>query len=118
MTWIDPAMRHLFDKYVGEDWHERLLEPDIWKKVFDIPDEELWSTRQDMKNRLKKILNDKKRPVQILFAGKAHPADKPGQEFIRRVYEISQMKEFMGKVVMIEGYDMHLARHLVAGVDI
>ena len=69
-------------------------------------------------NRLKKILNDKKRPVQLLFAGKAHPADKPGQAFIKGVYEISQMKEFMGKVVMIEGYDMHLARHLVAGVDI
>ncbi|MDD5434312.1 MAG: alpha-glucan family phosphorylase, partial [Nitrospira sp.] len=68
--------------------------------------------------RLRKILNNKTMPVQMIFAGKAHPADKPGQEFIARVYEISQMKEFAGKVLMVEGYDMHLARHLVSGVDI
>ena len=69
-------------------------------------------------DRLKKLLNDTNRPVQMIFAGKAHPADKPGQSFIARVYEISQMKDFAGKIVMVENYDMHLARHLVSGVDI
>lgn len=68
--------------------------------------------------RLKKILCDPKRPVQILFAGKAHPADKPGQSFIQRVYEVSRMPEFEGKIIFIEGYDMALARYLVSGVDV
>lgn len=68
--------------------------------------------------RLRKILCNPTRPVQILFAGKAHPADKPGQSFIQRVYEVSRMPEFEGKIVFVEGYDMALARKLVSGVDI
>lgn len=68
--------------------------------------------------RLRNILCDPDRPVQILFAGKAHPADKPGQSFIQRVYEVSRLPEFEGKIVFIEGYDMALARYLVSGVDV
>lgn len=68
--------------------------------------------------RLKKLINDSERPVQFIFAGKAHPADFPGQELIREIYRISQMKEFLGKVVMLENYDMNMARYLVQGVDV
>jgi starch phosphorylase len=68
--------------------------------------------------RLEKILNNKDKPVQFIFAGKAHPADKPGQEFIRRIYEISRMPQFQNKIIILENYDMNMARHLVAGVDI
>ena len=68
--------------------------------------------------RLEKILNNPEKPVQIIFAGKAHPADKPGQEFIKRIYEISRMEQFKNRIVIVENYDMNLARHLVAGVDI
>ncbi|BBE31019.1 alpha-glucan phosphorylase [Tepiditoga spiralis] len=68
--------------------------------------------------RLEKILNNPERPVQIIFAGKAHPADKPGQEFIKRIYEISRMEQFKNRIVIVENYDMNLARHLVSGVDI
>lgn len=176
LTWLDPVIGVLLNKYLGPGWQERLLDMEEWEKVYDIPDKELWDARKRLKERLlkavhhrlslqaerlashakkgkaaeitlnpdaltigfarrfatykratlifrdlerlKKILNNKERPVQILFAGKAHPADRPGQSFIARVHEISQMKDFQGKIVMIEGYDMHLARHLVAGVDI
>jgi starch phosphorylase len=68
--------------------------------------------------RLKRILHHSERPVQIIFAGKAHPADYPGQELIREIYRISQIKEFAGKIVILENYDMSLARCLVQGVDV
>ncbi len=68
--------------------------------------------------RLEKIVNNPERPVQFLFAGKAHPADKAGQDLIRRIVEVSKMPEFIGKVLFVPGYDMTLARHLVQGADI
>ena len=69
-------------------------------------------------DRLSKIVNDPKRPVQFLFAGKAHPADGAGQGLIKRIYEISQRPEFLGKIIFLEDYDFRLARRLVSGVDI
>ena len=68
--------------------------------------------------RLEKILNNPEKPVQIVFAGKAHPADKPGQELIKRIYEISRMPQFKDKIIILENYDMNMGRHLVSGVDI
>lgn len=67
---------------------------------------------------LSRLVNDPQRPVVFIFAGKAHPADEPGQELIRRIWEISQRPEFLGKVLLVEGYDMELARKLVTGVDV
>ena len=68
--------------------------------------------------RLSKIVNNPDYPVQFIFAGKAHPADGAGQGLIKRIYEISQQPEFIGKILFLENYDMHLARRLVSGVDI
>ena len=68
--------------------------------------------------RLTRLLNDPDRPVVLIFAGKAHPKDKPGQELIRTIHEYSQRPEFIGKIILLEGYDMHLARKLVTGVDV
>ncbi|AEH24442.1 maltodextrin phosphorylase [Pyrococcus yayanosii] len=68
--------------------------------------------------RLKKILNNPERPVYIIFGGKAHPRDEAGKEFLRRVYEVSRMPEFRGKIILIENYDMGSARIMVAGVDV
>jgi glycogen phosphorylase len=68
--------------------------------------------------RLARLLSDPARPVQIIFAGKAHPNDKPGQEFIRQVYEYSRDPRFAGKVVFLEDYDIDMARYLVSGVDV
>jgi starch phosphorylase len=67
---------------------------------------------------LREIINEAGRPVLFLFAGKAHPADRPGQELIRRIHEISRQTEFEGKLLMIEGYDLGFARRLVSGCDV
>lgn len=69
-------------------------------------------------DRLKRLLNDPDRPVQLIFSGKAHPADEPGKSLIQQVHNLSQQPEFMGKIVFLENYDMNIARHLVAGVDV
>lgn len=68
--------------------------------------------------RLRRILNDTRHPVLFLFSGKAHPKDKPGQDFIRMIHEFSRLPEFEGKILLLEGYDIALARRLVAGVDV
>ena len=69
-------------------------------------------------NRLEKIVNNEKYPVQFLYTGKAHPADGAGQGLIKRIVEISRMPQFLGKIIFLENYDMRLAKRLVAGVDI
>ncbi|HMO58891.1 MAG TPA: alpha-glucan family phosphorylase, partial [Roseiflexaceae bacterium] len=68
--------------------------------------------------RLKYMLNHPERPMQIIFAGKAHPADDPGKLFIQQVYQMSQQPGFYGKIIFIEEYDMCVARYLVQGVDV
>ena len=68
--------------------------------------------------RLSKIVNNPDYPVQFLYTGKAHPADRAGQGLIKKIYEISQRPEFLGKIIFLENYDMQLARRLVSGVDI
>jgi len=68
--------------------------------------------------RLERIVNDPARPVQILFTGKAHPADGGGQGLIKRIIEISRMPQFLGKIIFLENYDMRLAKRLISGVDI
>ena len=69
-------------------------------------------------DRLAKIVNNSSMPVQFIFAGKAHPHDKAGQDLIRRIIEVSKMPEFLGRVVFIPNYEIGLAKMLVQGVDI
>ena len=69
-------------------------------------------------DRLAKIVNNPEHPVQFIFSGKAHPADGAGQGLIKRIFEISQKPEFLGKIIFLEDYDFRLARRLVSGVDI
>ncbi|MDO5607854.1 MAG: alpha-glucan family phosphorylase [Capnocytophaga sp.] len=68
--------------------------------------------------RLDKIVNHPEHPVQFVFAGKAHPADKAGQDLIKHIVEISKLPQFLGKILFIPNYDMDLARHMVQGVDV
>lgn len=68
--------------------------------------------------RLDKIVNNPERPVLFFFSGKAHPADGVGQGLIKKIFEISRMPQFLGKIIFLEDYDMQLARRLVSGVDI
>jgi phosphorylase/glycogen(starch) synthase len=69
-------------------------------------------------NRLDAIVNNPQRPVQFIFAGKAHPADKAGQDLIKQIVEISKQDRFIGKIVFVPGYDITLAKRLVQGVDV
>ena len=69
-------------------------------------------------SRLTQILNDSNRPVQIVFAGKAHPQDKEGQDLIKYINEISLMPQFKGKIFILENYNIGIARYLVSGVDV
>jgi starch phosphorylase len=69
-------------------------------------------------DNFRRIVGDKDRPVVFLFSGKAHPADEPGQDLIRTLVHMSGQEEFMGRLLFVEGYDLHIARRLVAGVDV
>jgi glycogen phosphorylase len=175
-SWIAPEMNTLFKRYLGEDWEERVDEPDLWNAIMDIPDEELWNIHMQRKEvlisyarrklkshhlrlgegsrqmaefeqmlspdaliigfarrfatykratlifcdleRLRRLLNNPDRPVQIIFAGKAHPADGPGKSLIEQVYRFSRSDAFRGKVIFLENYDMDMARYLVSGTDL
>ncbi len=68
--------------------------------------------------RLKALLNDPERPVQIIFSGKAHPADNPAKELIKKIYELSRMPEFKNHIVILENYDMNVARHIISSCDV
>ena len=68
--------------------------------------------------RLSKIVNNPNYPVQIIYTGKAHPADGGGQGLIKKIVEISHLPEFIGKIIFLENYDMRLAKRLISGVDI
>ncbi|MFP5504374.1 MAG: alpha-glucan family phosphorylase, partial [Candidatus Sericytochromatia bacterium] len=175
-TWIAPAFRPLFDKYVGANWREELSLGASFDKIRQVPDAELWEVRKQLKRemvefvrmrvraqriragesvsmvneadtlldpealtlgfarrfatykratlifqdaaRLQRILHAEGKKVQIIFAGKAHPADQPGKEFIQKVYQYSRQAGFTGSIVFIEDYDMNVARHLVHGCDV
>ncbi|MBI1902961.1 MAG: alpha-glucan family phosphorylase [Planctomycetia bacterium] len=69
-------------------------------------------------DRLDRIVNHAQRPVQIIFAGKAHPADEPGKQLIKRIANLRHDPRFAGRVVFIEDYDINVCRHLVQGVDV
>lgn len=175
-TWLARRLRHLFDRYLGQDWFENLDDPQVWDRVTEIPDEELWDVRRHLKRklvfymrerareqwgrdvvhpvqvvasgallnpyaltigfarrfatykradlilsdfeRLLKIVNRPNMPVQIIFSGKAHPADEPGKLLIQEVYRKVKLAESGGRLVFLEDYDMNLARYLVQGVDV
>lgn len=175
-SWLNGDLADLFDQYLEPDWREHQQNPDMWKLVKEIPDEELLEAHRRRKRRLigfirerqvasaqrrkvsgaelryagevldpnaltigfarrfatykratllfrdverlKKILSDKDRPVQIVIAGKAHPKDQPGKSFIREIVQLSRDPELWKHVVFIEDYDMKIAREMVQGVDI
>ena len=68
--------------------------------------------------RIEKILNSKGTPVQVIFAGKAHSADRPAHEVIKSIHDIAKREGFKGKVFLVENYNMSMARYLVQGVDV
>ncbi|MEX2138626.1 MAG: alpha-glucan family phosphorylase [Pirellulales bacterium] len=69
-------------------------------------------------DRIAGLLNDEERPVQLIFAGKAHPADEPGKQLIKKIANLRYEPRFAGRVAFVEDYDINVARHLVQGVDV
>ncbi len=69
-------------------------------------------------DRLKRLIHHRYRPVQIIFAGKAHPADDPGKRLLQEIYNWARSPEMGGRIAFVEDYDMHIARYLVQGVDV
>jgi starch phosphorylase len=175
-NWMARRLANLFSEHIAEDWYDRLDDPDLWTKIDDIPDADLWAVRTHLKRkltfymrervrerwraggfhpvqvvssgvlinpyaltigfarrfatykraslvltdveRLLKIINRPNMPVQIIFAGKAHPADEPGKLLIQQVYRQVKRAEMGGRIVFLEDYDMNMARYLVQGVDV
>ncbi|MEI7958429.1 MAG: alpha-glucan family phosphorylase [Verrucomicrobiota bacterium] len=174
-TWLAPEFEALYRKYLP-DWQENLSDPEFWRGVIDIPDEELWNTHQSLKrrlveiareriraqrerngesperirsvnrlldpeiltigfarrfatykrgtllfsdmDRLKRILTNPERPVQFVFAGKAHPKDEGGKRLIQEVYRWSRDEGLEGRLVFVEDYDTFIGRRLTQGVDL
>jgi len=175
-TWLSNEMSRLFDDYMPADWRDRHDDPELWQRIFEIPDEALWTARQALRNylfafvrerarsrwrdeqvsvgrvvaagtmldpnaltigfarrftgykrpelifhdvdRLQGILNASRRPVQIVFAGKAHPADETGKHHLQQVYRRALDPKFGGRIAFVDDYDLHVAHFLVQGCDI
>ncbi|NNF70130.1 MAG: alpha-glucan family phosphorylase [Acidimicrobiia bacterium] len=175
-TWVGRNMARLFQKTLGEEWVDKLVQPEAWKAIHDVKDKVLWDTHIAQKEimnrqlrarlriqasrhgrsprylrwiddqlpaerltigfarrfatykraallfsdpgRFRSLVTNPDRPVQVVFAGKAHPADREGQALIRWVQEMSNSPDLAGHIFFIEGYDMALGHALVSGCDV
>jgi glycogen phosphorylase len=175
-TWVAAPVRELLAAHLGDDWLQRVDDPDTWRKFDAIPDQALWGVRSTLRHalfawirerarqrwtvervaparvathglmldpdaltigyarrfaaykrpelvfhdaeRLARILNAPGRPVQIVFAGKAHPADDPAKHHLQRVFRRALDPMFGGRVAFIDDYDLHVAHLLVQGCDV
>ncbi len=175
-TWLSGTMVKLYTRYLGEGWREVHDQEEVWQRVLQIPDEELWLAHQNRKvrlinfmrnrarqrwmtdgtsagqlvsfgtllnpealtigfarrfatykratlilrdlDRLRRLVTNPWRPVQIIFSGKPHPADEPGKYLLRQVFEACTDPSFGGRIAFIENYDKQVAHHLVNGVDV
>ncbi len=176
LSWISREMAELLSRYLGPQWLEDRSAADVWERLDQIPDEELWRTHERRKerlvsytrrrlaeqlknrgasdsevlaagsvlssealtigfarrfatykratlllrdpDRLKRILTSGERPVQLIFAGKAHPRDDAGKDFIRQIVHFARDEAIRCRLVFLEDYDMAMARSLVQGVDV
>jgi starch phosphorylase len=175
-SWISPPFTDLFNRYLGPEYIHCSKNKDVWRNIYNIPDEELWEehrrNKKDLinyirrqfrgqtaskgysqfkklgtnltlntdyltvvfarrfaaykrptlilrdKERFKKILTDSARPVQMIFSGKAHPADQQSKEMIREVLDFAKQYKVEDRVIFLENYDMNTARHLCWGADV
>ncbi len=175
-TWLSQEMTYVFDRYLGPDYLHQAESAEVWERVLNTPDSEIWSAHQRRKDqlisfirnrmirdlqakgvpmgklkkvktilnphcltigfarrfapykranlilrdpeRLVKLLKHPERPIQIIFAGKAHPADQRGKDIIKEILDFAQKYEVEDRLVFVEDYNMNAAKHLVQGVDI
>ena len=179
-SWLAQNLKELYNKYLTSPttpyWQDKIYLDETWKKIKNIPNNELWNAhlerkekliehiRENTTNRLRRagvsyeeikeitnsissndliigfarrfatykratlifndleriteILNDKERPVKLVFAGKAHPADKEGHDLIKYIHQVSMMPQFKGKIFLLENYNIAMSRYLISGVDV
>lgn len=179
-SWVPQNLKELYNKYLSSPttpyWQDKIHLDETWKRIKNIPNQELWNAHIERKeklieivkenttNRLRRagvsyedikemtsglsssdliigfarrfatykratlifndleriteILNDSERPVKLIFAGKAHPADKEGQDLIKYIHEISMKPQFRGKIFLLENYNIAMSRYLISGVDV
>ena len=175
-TWASTEWKRFFAEHFDKKFLKDQSNKKYWEAIQNVTDEDIWSIRKTLKNklityikdqyktnwlknqgdpakvvsildkinpnalligfgrrfatykrahllftdldRLAKIVNNEQYPIQFVFTGKAHPADGGGQGLIKHIVEISRRPEFLGKIIFLENYDMRLARHLIAGVDV
>ncbi|MFA5139701.1 MAG: alpha-glucan family phosphorylase [Elusimicrobiota bacterium] len=175
-SWLSHDLAELLGRYFGPKFHEDPMDFSVWKRVYEIPDSELWRSRETRRDRLvwfarkrlkkqlirrgasshllqqaeqmldpdaltigfarrfaaykratlllqdparlRAILNDPKRPVQVIVAGKAHPNDTAGKELIKELVHFIRQEGFRNRIVFIEDYDINVARYMVQGADV
>ena len=175
-TWAHKRWQQFHTKLFGELFISDRSNPQIWEKIYEADDSDLWRIKDDLRHemieaikvmlekdmkrrnespalivntlkairsdvltigfarrfatykrahllfsneeKLKSIVNNPTHPIQFLFAGKAHPHDKAGQDLIKRIIEFSRKPAFIGKIIFIENYDMILAKKLISGCDV
>ncbi|MDA7886644.1 alpha-glucan family phosphorylase, partial [Pirellulales bacterium] len=175
-SWLSWQMLQLYNRLFPSGWVDRMGEPDVWQKIYDVDPGELWETHNALKNlllqfvrrrvtrqcnrreeskdsveaartvldpnvltigfarrfatykraalflsqidRLHELVTDSSRPIQIIFAGKAHPADDPGKALIQKIANLRHDAKVAGRIVFIEDYDINVCRHLIQGVDV
>ncbi|MHA2248087.1 MAG: alpha-glucan family phosphorylase [Candidatus Hodarchaeales archaeon] len=175
-TWISMPFQALYKKYLGKNWLRKQDDPNLWERIDDIPDEELWAAKEEARKRmfvflrerarvkrteedkdsrqtlssgalldphaltigfarrfatykrsalifsdlerLKKSLLNRYTPIQIIFAGKAHPDDEPGKRVLQQIYQRAVDRSIGGRIAFIEDYDMQVTRYLVQGCDV
>jgi glycogen phosphorylase len=175
-TWISADLAALFERHLSAAWREQYEDPDFWKRVLDIPDEDLWAARRALRahlfrfirdrarerwttdqananrvvaggamldpdvltigfarrftgykrpdlllrdaDRLARLVSDARRPVQFVFAGKAHPADEAGKHHLQTIFRAALDPKMSGRIAFVDDYDLHVAHLLVQGCDV
>ncbi len=119
-TWVEPKMELLFNKYIGPGWRDHCDDPAILTIGF--ARRFTGYKRADLifhdLDRLKKIVGNRWRPVQIIFAGKAHPSDEEGKQILQRIFQRAKDPGLQGRVAFVEDYGEQFAQYLVHGVDV
>lgn len=176
LSWASKDIIELLERYLSPKWRQHISQEEVWSRIMQIPDEELWRIRSRRRGllvnlcrermqlqlrrrgagrveldaasgilnpdaltigfarrfaaykrgnlvlrdieRLIAILSDTERPVQFIFAGKAHPADRSGKEIIAAIIHAARRPELKDRFVFLEDYEMGIARALVQGVDV
>ena len=175
-TWVSRTMARLYERHLGPLWRDLYENPSAWQRILEIPDEELWAARSELRtflvqfardrarqrwsqelmaagqilsagvllenttltigfarrftgykrpdlvfrdpDRLARLMNTPGRPVQFVFAGKAHPADDAGKHHLQTVLRHALDPKFVGRIAFVDDYDLHVAQYLVQGCDV